>query len=445
MTHPLKLRAFRLLFIGRTLSALGDAVAPAALAIAVSQATGSSGALAIVLGCATVPRLLLLPVGGVVSDRIGPRRVALAAYLLNCCAQLVVALQLIGGAPSLAGLAAAAAVGGAATAFDSPSASPLVAATVDGSARLAANSLVATAVNATWLGGPALAGLLIYTAGAGWAFVFDAATFAIGAALLAVLRVDPAPAADPAADPAATASDAEPHRVSLRSDLAQGWLEVRSRDWYWSSLIAHGVWNGAASVLITLGPLIALRHLGGAGAWVATLEAGAVGMVVGAALAGRARLRRPVLVANLCLTTLALPLIALAVVRSAPVLVGAYGIAMCAVGFLNPVWETSVQHAVPAHVLSRVASYDWLLSLAFAPIGYLSAPLAANAWGPSAPLLVSAGLVSLACLGTAAAPGVRRMGAATGPGTRPRPLPDSSGQDLDDGLVSSGEWARTEK
>jgi len=435
VTHPLRLRAFRLLFIGRTLSALGDAVAPAALAIAVSQATGSSGALAIVLGCATVPRLLLLPIGGVVSDRIGPRRVALASYLLNCCAQLAIALQLIDSAPSLAGIGAAAAVGGVATAFDGPSASPLVAATVDGRARLTANSLVATAVNATWLGGPALAGLLIYTVGAGWAFVFDAATFAVGAALLAALRVDPAPAAD----------DAEPHRASLRADLAQGWREVRSRDWYWSSLIAHGVWNGAAAVLTTLGPLIALRHLGGAAAWVATLEAGAVGMVVGAALAGRARLRRPVLIANLCLITLALPLVSLAVVRSAPVLVGAYGIAMCAVGFLNPVWETSVQQAVPAHVLSRVASYDWLLSLAFAPIGYLSAPLAASAWGPSAPLLVSAALVSLACLGTAAAPGVRRMGAGTAPATQPRPLPeDSRGQDLDDGLVRSGERARAE-
>lgn len=438
MTHPLRLRAFRLLFIGRTLSALGDAVTPAALAIAVSQATGSSGALAIVLGCATVPRLLLLPIGGVVSDRIGPRRVALAAYLVSCCAQLTVALELIGGAPSLAGIAAAAAVGGGAAAFDGPSASPLVAATVDGPARLTANSLVATAVNATWLGGPALAGLLIYTAGAGWAFVFDAATFAVGAALLSALRVDPAPA-----------SEDGPQHASLRSDLAQGWVEVRSRDWYWSSLVAHGVWNGAAAVLTTLGPLIALRHLGGAGAWVATLEAGAVGMVVGAALAGRARLRRPILVANLCLITLALPLTALAVVHSAPILVGAYGIAMSAVGFLNPVWETTVQQAVPANVLARVASYDWLLSLAFAPIGYLSAPLAAAAWGSSAPLLVSAALVALACVGTAAAPGVRRMGAIAPetpitPETQSRPLPgDSRGQDPD-GLARSGGRARRE-
>lgn len=69
--HPLRQRTFRLLFTGRTLSALGDAAVPAALAIAISRAAGSASALALVLGCAMLPRLLL-PVGGVLGDRLDP-------------------------------------------------------------------------------------------------------------------------------------------------------------------------------------------------------------------------------------------------------------------------------------------------------------------------------------------------------------------------------------
>jgi MFS family permease len=97
MTHPLRLRTFRLLFVGRTLSALGDAVVPAALAIAISRATGSASALAIVLACAMLPRLLLLPVGGVIGDRFDARKVALATDLVRCAAQLFVGRELIGG------------------------------------------------------------------------------------------------------------------------------------------------------------------------------------------------------------------------------------------------------------------------------------------------------------------------------------------------------------
>lgn len=88
---------------------------------------------------------------------------------------------------------------------------------------------------------------------------------------------------------------------------------------------------------------------------------------------------------------------------------------MAGLGFLNPVWETAVQSAVPAHVLARVTSYDWLLSLGAMPLGYALAPLAASAWGPEVPLAVAGLLVGSACLATAAVPGVRRFKAPTEP------------------------------
>ncbi|MFI9724278.1 MFS transporter [Streptomyces sp. NPDC052396] len=392
--HPLKLPDFRLLIVGRTVSTLGDAVVPAALAIAITRATGSSGALALVLGCAMVPRLLLLPLGGVVGDRFNPRVVALVTDLVRAVAQLLVGVELIGGQPRLAHIAVAEAVGGIASAFAMPTATPLVAATVEGPHRMRANALLASAGNAARLGGPALAGVLVYTAGAGWAFILDGASFMISAALLTRLTVRHTPA----------------QRRPLLADLTEGWGEVRSQDWYWTSLIGHAVWNGAHAVLLTLGPLIASRRLGGDGVWIAMTQAGAAGVLAGSLIAGRVRPNRPVLLANLGLALYALPLLALATAAPAPVTVTAYALAMTGLGFLSPVWQTVVQQRFPAQVLARVTSYDWLLSLAAAPLGYTLAPLAAHAWGSGAPLLATAALVALACAGTAAVPGVRRLG-----------------------------------
>ncbi|GIF95469.1 MFS transporter [Catellatospora citrea] len=394
MAHPLRQRAFRLLFIGRTLSSLGDFVIPAALAIAVHHATGSSGALALVLACAMVPRLVLLPLGGVLADRHDPRLVALAADVVRCAAQVFVGCLLIAGDPALAYLAVASAVGGIASAFAIPTTSPLVAGVVDAPQRQAANAATAIANGVTRLAGPALAGVLILSVGAGWAFVLDGATFAVSAVLLAAIRVRRVPV----------------ERRTLLADLAAGWAEVRSRDWYWTSLIAHAAWNGVAAVLITLGPAIAVDRLGGDATWVLVLEAGAVGLLLGSLVASRVRPRRPVLVANLGLATYALPLALLAFAAPAPAVIGSYGLAMAALGFLNPVWETVVQAEIPPQALARVSSYDWLCSLAATPVGYALAPLAAAAWSPQAPLLVAAVVVAVACLGTVLAPGVRRIG-----------------------------------
>ncbi|MDX2727479.1 MFS transporter [Streptomyces sp. PA03-2a] len=393
MPHPLRTRAFRLLFIGRTLSLLGDAAIPTALSLAVYLATGSTAALALVLACAMVPRLILLPLGGVVGDRFNARTVALTTDLVRCATQLFVGLELLSGTPQLWQIAVAEAIGGAASAFAMPTSSPLIIGTVEAPALLRANSLMAVVNSATRVAGPALGGTLILTAGPGWAFVLDAASFAVSAALLSAIKVRHVPI---------------PHR-SVLSDLKEGWGEVRSRDWYWTSLIAHAAWNGAAAVLMTLGPALAVREMGGKTVWIALLQTGAIGLLLGSLLAGRARPRRPVLVANLGLATYALPLGLLAAGAPAALTIAAYGIAQAGLGFLGPVWDTSVQSAVPAHALARVTSYDWLLSLAAMPLGYALAPLAASAWGAEVPLAVAAVAVGAACLATAAVPGVRHF------------------------------------
>ncbi|MEU1347392.1 MFS transporter [Streptomyces sp. NPDC005795] len=399
MSHPLRTRSFRLLFVGRSLSLLGDAAIPAALSIAVYLATGSTGALALVLACAMVPKLLLLPLGGVVGDRFNARTVALTTDLVRCVTQLFVGAELLSGTPALWQIALAEAIGGAAGAFSMPTVSPLIRGTVAASELLRANALMAVVNSATRIGGPAVAGALVFTAGPGWAFVLDGASFAVSAALLAAIEVRHVPIP----------------RRSLIGDLKEGWSEVRGRGWYWTSLLAHAAWNGAAAVLMTLGPALFLRDLGGKGVWLTFLQTGAVGLLIGSLVAGRVRPRRPVLTANLGGALYALPLCLLAAHAPVAVSVAAYGIALAGLGFLNPVWETAVQSAVPAHALARVTSYDWLLSLGAMPLGYALAPLAASAWGAEVPLAVAGLLVGAACVATAAVPGVRHFKASDRP------------------------------
>jgi predicted MFS family arabinose efflux permease len=393
MAHPLRDRNFRLLFTGRVVDELGNAVSPAALTLAIVIATHSSAGLAVVLVCALLPKVALLPIGGVVVDRLRPRRVAMAAAVVSGFAQLSIGLLLLAGHIDFPLIAMAAAVNGVASAFDTPATLPLVAGTTDDDGRQAANSLMGIAGSATNLAGPALAGVLIYTAGAGWAFVLDAASFGFSACTLALIEVRPV----------------HVPRKSLRGDLVAGWAEVRARTWYWTSLIGHATWNFAAGMLATTGPLIAVTELGGKTVWLAALQASAVGYLTGAFIAGRTKVSRAVLVGNIALMSYAAPLVLFAVAAPAWAVVVAYGLAMACLGFLNPVWETAVQQEVPAEVLARVSAYDWLVSLGAMPLGYALGPILSREFGYTWPLAGAAVLVLITLSIPVSLPDVRNF------------------------------------
>src|SRR5438132_6593949 len=77
--QPLALRDFRLLFVGQTVSLLGDQFYLIALPWLVLQLTGSGFALGTILFAATAPRMVFLLVGGAASDWLSPHRLMLAS------------------------------------------------------------------------------------------------------------------------------------------------------------------------------------------------------------------------------------------------------------------------------------------------------------------------------------------------------------------------------
>ncbi|MEU8273426.1 MFS transporter [Microbispora bryophytorum] len=385
------------LVAGRTVAALATALIPTGLTLAVIRVTGSALDLGVVLAAEMLPMLLLLPVGGVIADRFPPRRVILVADLVRCAAQVTLGALLLLGHPDIAVMAGLAALTGAAVAFGVPAVSPLVLGVVPAERRLRVNAHIGVAGGLAQIAGPALAGGMTLWLGPGWSFLLTGALFAGSAVTLGGLVAAPRPAAE---------------RDHFLGDLREGWREARRHRWFLVSVAGHGVWHLGAGVLLTLGPVIAVRSLGGEPVWVVVAQAGTVATVLGVFVAPRLPIRRPLAVAAVGAAVYACPLVAFAFPAAFPapamVVTAAYVVAMLGVGVLTPLWETVVQQRVEPQALGRVDSFDALISFAARPLGLAAAaPLAAWA-GAAAPLLTAAALVAAVNLAVLALPEVRR-------------------------------------
>ncbi|MEA2392336.1 MAG: hypothetical protein QOJ82_227, partial [Solirubrobacteraceae bacterium] len=181
---------------------------------------------------------------------------------------------------------------------------------------------------------------------------------------------------------------------SFVADLREGWGEVRSRTWVWGVIAAFSVVNMLTAAFVVLGPLVARRSLGGAGAWGAVLAARGLGQLAGGLASLGARPRRPLLVATLACALHALPTLLLA--ARSPLLAIAAASVVAGVGVMvfSTLWETTLQQYVPAHALSRVSAYDWFGSLTFQPLGLaIVGPIAAGVGVTTT--LYAAGLLEL--------------------------------------------------
>lgn len=363
---PLVERPFRLLWIGQTASAAGDALVFVAVAFAVLKVGGSAGDLGIVFAAFTAARLVLVLAGGVWADRLPRQFVMVACDVVRGVAELILALLLLSGTAQVWHIAVGAAVIGAASAFFLPASSGLVPQTVSAGRLQQANALMGLSRNATGIFGPPIAGLVIYLSSTGVVFLVDAATFAISAISLLMLRLAPVEAKPEATQP-------------FFAELAAGWGEVASRPWIVAAICTFAISNLAAAPFIILGPVVAQDHFGGAAAWSLILAGGGIGGLIGGVLALRIRPKRPLLVGFAISGAMSLP--ALALIGPLPVLLVAASsmLSLVAIELSNTWWFTMLQQHVPEHARSRVSSYDWLVSLVFQPLGFLLAgPLVAR-------------------------------------------------------------------
>src|SRR3954470_10708876 len=88
-------RQFRLLFLGQTLSVIGDRITMVVLPFAVLSIGGSTTDVGLVAAAGFLPFIVLGLVGGVVADRIERRRVMVASDLARLATQLTAGLLLV--------------------------------------------------------------------------------------------------------------------------------------------------------------------------------------------------------------------------------------------------------------------------------------------------------------------------------------------------------------
>jgi MFS family permease len=407
----LRTREFRLLFGGQAVSVLGDRMAVVALAFAVLEIGGSPSDVGLVLAAGAFPLVATVLAGGVFADRASRRAVMVVADLARVASQGTMAALLIAGAAEVWMLALVAGVTGAATGFFSPASTGLLPEVVLAEQLQPANALRTSAVSTGEILGPAVGGVLVAAAGAGWAIAIDAVTFAVSAACLAMLRVPTRVAAQ---------------RSSFVADLREGWVAFRSRRWVWTFVVYFAIVNLLWGAWGVLGPIVSERDLGGAAAWGTILAAVGVGALAGSLLAAHVKPHRPLLLAALADGLFALPLAFLAAAPPVPLIACGALLSGAGMALAISVWETTLQRHVPGESLSRVSSYDWFGSLAFYPLGLAVWGPVATVIGISASLWLAFGLAVVLTLMLISVPDIRHLPAAAPPAPAPAASPAES-------------------
>ena len=181
--------AFRRLWVGSTLSALGGQLAVFAVLYQVWELTGSPVAVGTVGLAQAVPMVAFGLVGGSLADAVDRRRLALFATTGQVlCAGLLAGQALIG-LGSLVVLLALVSLQAACGALGAPARRSFVARLLSGDQVGAGIALTHLGFQAAMLVGPALAGVVTARWGVGACYLLDALTF--GAALYATARLRP--------------------------------------------------------------------------------------------------------------------------------------------------------------------------------------------------------------------------------------------------------------
>jgi MFS family permease len=276
---PLAEPQFRRLYLARALSLFGDALVPVALAFGVLAVDGSPSALGFVLASRFASLVMFLLIAGVIADRLPRKAILVGSDLVRLAAQSITATILVTNTATVWELVLLAFVYGAGEAFFRPTSTGFVPETISPARLQQANALLAATTSACTVLGPVVAGVMVATMGPGWAIAADAFTFFLSAVFLSRIRTTP---------------PGRRQGTTLLRDLADGWRVFRSETWLWVDGVYSALGNCAVfAPLLALGPVVALRSLGGAGAWATIVAALGVGSVLGGLVLLRARPARP--------------------------------------------------------------------------------------------------------------------------------------------------------
>ncbi|MEU9286322.1 MFS transporter [Streptomyces sp. NPDC048275] len=188
MFSSLKIRNYRLFFMGQVVSNTGTWMQRIAQDWLVLSLTGSSAAVGITTALQFLPMLLFGLYGGVLVDRLPKRPTLLATQTAMGVTGLALALLTLSGHVQVWHVYLAAFAAGLVTVVDNPARQSFVSEMVGPDQLQNAVSLNSANFQSARLIGPAVAGVLITGVGTGWAFLFNGLSFVAPIAGLLLMR-----------------------------------------------------------------------------------------------------------------------------------------------------------------------------------------------------------------------------------------------------------------
>lgn len=407
--EPLRNRDFALLWSGQAVSQLGDGVFTVTLALEALRVDRNPSGLSYVLAARLVPAVVFTLLGGVIVDRF-PRRIAL---LLSDAAQgaavTVIAVLAATHHINLLGLVLMALVFGLGDAVFFPASTAITPELVPHDQLVGASALNQTNTQlARVLIGPALGGVIVGLLGTAWGFAIDAASYAVSIAALTMMA----------------GGQARPGRESSSpiAEFREGLRFLFSERWLWTTELGASVGNFVAfAPLGALVPLLVRQVLHGGGVALGLiLAAGGLGGVLASVLLGHRDPPRHRLVALWIGWGLSgVGVLGLGLV---PNLWLAGGVAFVTYGldaYGSVLYNPLIQQGVPADLLGRVASVNYVLSFALNPLGLVAAGALAEAIGVRTTLIAGGSITALTTL-IPFLPGVKDPTLSRGEGPAPR-------------------------
>jgi MFS family permease len=398
--RSLKHRSFALLWLGQTLSRVGDFVYEIALAWWVLEKTGSAETMGLVLVFSITPSILFLLIGGVAVDHFPRITLMLCSDLGRGITALIVAALNFSGQLQVWHVFAASLFFGFVMAFFQPAYAAIVPQMVPPDDLPSANALTSISANLGRVAGPALGAAVVGWFGSSTAFAMNGVSFFLSAILLIPLMFMGIP------------RPFQSEESHVLQDLREGFNAVIAKPWLWISILIFSLVN-----VTLIGPFsVAMPFLVSDFMKADVNRLGLlysifpIGFVIGGIWLGRYQKlpRRGVLM----YVTLALGAIMLGLFGfHLPlwILIVAALVNGIALQFGALAWTHLLQEKIPNEQLGRVSSIDTMGSMSLMPVGMALAGWATAAFGPALIFIVGCSLTALAGIVAILHPAIREL------------------------------------
>lgn len=176
--RSLQIRNYRLFFLGQLVSVSGTWMQVVALGWLVLELSGGSAvAVGVVTALQQIPMLVLGAWGGVLADRFDKRRTLVTTQAVSATSALTLAALVFTDVATVPNVSAVVVLAGLAQVVDLPTRQAFISEMVGPEHLINAVGLNSAVFNATRIVGPAIAGALLVTVGAGWCFLVNGISF----------------------------------------------------------------------------------------------------------------------------------------------------------------------------------------------------------------------------------------------------------------------------